>query len=455
MSGGECSSGKWGGSMKHDHLDHIHQVFESISPMWPGVRPHWITSMKHRAFEAFCTQGLPTTKDEAWRYTNLDALKQRLLRFSPPIADVECARRIVDENSLGEASHRLVFVNGVYSPELSAVGELPYGVFVGNLIHGLQHAPEQMRSLFDRESWSDGLVALNSAFLRDGFVVVLPPDTKLDRPLHALFLSGDEDLAVQPANVVISGARSSCSIIEQFVGLADQSYLTNSVTHVVAGEDAEVQHYRVQQESPNAVHIGTVDVTQHEVSRFSSYAFSFGGAVSRSSVGVRLAASRTCTTLDGLYVAGGKQHMDHYTMMDHAYPHCSSRETYRGVLDGSARGVFNGRVIVRVDAQKTDADQSNHNLLLSRNAEVDTKPQLEIYADDVRCTHGTTVGELDEEQLFYLRARGIDEVTGRALLTFAFARDIVDRVSIVALRERLERVLLSRMPEGIRIRSGI
>jgi Fe-S cluster assembly protein SufD len=441
--------------MKHDHLDHIHQVFKSISPILPGARPHWLKSMRLRAFEAFCTQGLPTTKDEAWRYTNLEVLKQRLLRFSPPITDVEGARRIVDENSFAEASHRLVFVNGTYSPELSAVGELPHGAFIGNLVHGLQHAPEQMRSLFDQMLWSDGLVALNSAFLRDGFVVVLPPDTKLDRPLHALFLSGDEDLAVQPANAVISGARSSCAIIEQFVGLGEQSYVTNSVTHVMAGEDTEVQHYRVQQESPNAVHIGTVDVTQHEASRFSSYAFSFGGALSRSSVQVRLAASRTHTTLDGLYVAGGKQHMDHYTLMDHAYPYCSSRETYRGVLDGSARGIFNGRVIVRQDAQKTDADQSNHNLLLSRNAEVDTKPQLEIYADDVRCTHGTTVGELDEDQLFYLRARGIDEVTGRALLTFAFARDIVDRVSIAPLRKRLEGLLLARMPEGERIRRGI
>jgi Fe-S cluster assembly protein SufD len=253
---------------------------------------------------------------------------------------------------------------------------------------------------------------------------------------------------VQPLNLIIAGEHARCAVIEQYVGSGDDWYYTNAVTRIDAHRNANVQHYRVQQEAPGAVHTGTVMTEQGGTSRFSSYAFSFGAALARSTITAKLAAPGTSTTLDGLYVGGGKQHLDHYTMIDHAHPRCASRETYRGVLGGAAHGVFNGRIVVREDAQKTDADQANHNLLLSRNAEIDTKPQLEIFADDVRCTHGTTVGQLDETQLFYLRARGIDERSARALLTFAFARDVIDRVEIDSLKARLEAALLTRMADA-------
>jgi Fe-S cluster assembly protein SufD len=435
--------------MKHESLDHLNHVFTALASTLPGAALPWMNERRLRAFEQFRVQGFPTRAEEAWKYTNLDVLNSKLLRFVPAVDHQRDAERLVKLHAL-EGAHRLVFVNGVWARELSDVGALPAGVFIGNLASGLEQIPELMRKHLERDtSWDNGLAAFNAAFARDGYVMHVPPHTVLDRPLQVLFIGGGEsDLAVQPLNLVVAEAYARCAAIEQYVGAHDDWYYTNALTRVAAGDHADVEHYRVQQEAPGAVHTGTVTAEQGEASRFASYAFSFGAALARSTITAKLAAPGTSTTLDGLYVGSGKQHLDHYTMIDHAHPQCASRETYRGVLDGSAHGVFNGRIVVRQDAQKTDADQANHNLLLSRNAEVDTKPQLEIFADDVRCTHGTTVGQLDETQLFYLRARGIDERAARALLTFAFARDVIDRVAIGALKARLGAILLTRMADA-------
>jgi Fe-S cluster assembly protein SufD len=437
--------------MKSESLDHLTHVFTELAPTLPGAALPWMNERRLRAFEQFRVQGFPTRAEEAWKYTNLDVLNGKRLRFEPTVdhqgyqTDVE---RLVKAHAL-EGAHRLVFVNGAWAQAQSDVGALPRGVFIGSLASALEQIPEQIHEQFERGEESDGLTAFNTAFARDGFVVLIPPHTVLDQPLHVLFIGGGEsDLTVQALNLIVAGAHARCAVVEQYVGAEDDWYYTNAVTRIHADNDADVQHYRVQQEAPGAVHTGTVMAEQRGASRFSSYVFSFGAALARSTITAKLAGPGTHTTLDGLYVGNGKQHLDHYTMIDHAHPQCSSRETYRGVLDGSAHGVFNGRIVVRQDAQKTDADQANHNLLLSRNAEVDTKPQLEIFADDVRCTHGTTVGQLDETQLFYLRARGIDERDARALLTFAFARDVIDRVAIDALKTRLEATLLTRMTDA-------
>jgi Fe-S cluster assembly protein SufD len=440
--------------MKSESLDHLTREFTALAPTLPGAALPWMNERRLRAFEQFRVQGFPTRAEEAWKYTNLDVLNGKRLRFAPAPAhqghqgyqaDIE---PLVKAHAL-EGTHRLVFVNGAWTQAQSDVGALPQGVFIGSLASALEQIPEQIHEQFERDEESDGLTAFNAAFARDGFVMLIPPHTELDKPLHVLFIGGGaSDLTVQPLNLIVAGAHARCAVVEQYVGAEDDWYYMNAVTHIRAGDHADVQHYRVQQEAPGAIHTGTVIAEQRSASRFSSYAFSFGAALARSTITAKLAAPGTHTTLDGLYVGNGKQHLDHYTMIDHAHPQCSSRETYRGVLDGSAHGVFNGRIVVRQDAQKTDADQANHNLLLSRNAEVDTKPQLEIFADDVRCTHGTTVGQLDETQLFYLRARGIDERSARALLTFAFARDVIDRVAIDALKARLEATLLTRMADA-------
>ncbi|SOE63652.1 Iron-regulated ABC transporter permease protein SufD [Burkholderia sp. D7] len=441
--------------MNHEPLDHFHQAFAALAKTLPGAEPPWLRVARRRAFECFGTLGVPTPRHEDWKYTNVAALGKRAWHFSPQRLDEAKAARLVEELTFAGREHRLVFLNGCYAPKLSRVNQLPHGAFVGSLSRALREMPDRLEAMFSTQEWHDGLAALNTAFLCDGFVVALPPDTKLDDPLHMVFLANEADLAVQPFNVVLAGARSSCAIVEQFAGLNDNLYLTNTITRIVADDYADVQHYRLQQEGNRAFHIARIDVEQRQSSHFTSHAFAFGSALSRTGIAANLSACEADVTLNGLYFAGGRQHVDHHTCIDHAQPHGTSREYYRGVLAGAARGVFNGRVIVRPDAQQTDAHQANHNLLLSRDAEIDTKPQLEIFADDVRCTHGATVGQLDESQLFYLRSRGVDETTARALLTYAFARDIVERVRIDALRGRLENLLLARMPEAGRAKDLI
>jgi len=444
--------------MKIESLDHFHEAFAQLAKRLPGAELPWLRAVRRSAFDQFNALGLPTTRHEDWKYTNVSVIGKRPWHFAsqrtdrPGLIDGSDVQGIVDELALDPAGHRLVFVNGLHAPRLSKVNGLPHGVFVGSLARALREMPQRLQGTIAAQTYADGFTALSTAFLTDGFAVVLPPGEVIDQPLHMLFLTDEGGLAVQPFNVVLAGARSGCVIVEHFVGLGGDAYWTNAVTRIVADEQADVQHYRLQQEGSKAFHIASVAAAQQRASCFTSHAFAFGAALSRTGIGTSLNAANAQATLNGLYFVGGRQHVDHHTRIDHAAPHCTSREYYRGVLDGAARGVFNGRIIVHRDAQKTDTHQANHNLLLSRDAEVDTKPQLEIYADDVKCTHGATVGQLDENQLFYLRARGVEEHTAWALLTYAFARDIVERVRIDSLRGRLESLLLARTPEGERIR---
>jgi Fe-S cluster assembly protein SufD len=441
--------------MKSESLDHFHQAFRQLENTSAGAELPWLCAARRSAFDQFDALGLPTTRHEDWKYTDVSAIGKRSWHFVPENTgriDDSDVRRVVDGLALDPAGNRLVIVDGRYVPGLSKLNDLPHGVFVGSFTRALREMPERLKGTIVSPTYADGFVALNTAFLTDGYVVVLPPGEVLDQPLHIVFLTDEAGLAVQPFNVVLAEARSGCVIVEHFVGLGDEVYWTNAVTRIIADEQADVQHYRLQQEGRKAFHIASVVATQQRASVFASHAFAFGAALSRTGIGTSLNAANAQATLNGLYFVGGRQHVDHHTRIDHAEPHGTSREYYRGVLDGAARGVFNGRVIVHRDAQQTDTHQANHNLLLSRDAEIDTKPQLEIYADDVKCTHGATVGQLDEKQLFYLRARGIEERMARALLTYAFARDVVERVRIDSLRGRLEKLLLARTPEGERIR---
>jgi Fe-S cluster assembly protein SufD len=435
-------------------LDRFHQAFGLLTGNLPGSDLPWLQAVRRRAFEQFAALGFPTTGQEDWKYTNVAAIEKRPLHFAPGGLDYVSAGK-VGQLALATASHLLVFVNGRYAPALSRLNTLPGDVFVGNLPHALHTMPERLEPVLAEQPAANGFAALNAAFFADGFAVMLPRGSVVEEPIHALFLVDEADLALQPFNVVLADASSRCAIIEHFVGLNDEPYLTNAVTRILAADGAAVDHYRLQQEGKKAFHVAAMRAEQERGSRFASHVFSLGSALSRTDIGSALNAEGAEVTLNGLYLAGGRQHVDHHTRIEHAKPRGTSREYYRGVLDGAARGVFNGRVVVHPDAQKTDSHQANHNLLLSRDAEVDTKPQLEIYADDVKCTHGATVGQLDDNQLFYLRSRGIEERMARALLTYAFARDIIERVRIDSLRGRLETILLARMPEGDRIKELI
>jgi Fe-S cluster assembly protein SufD len=422
--------------------------FERFANDGGAAGPPAIQRLRRAGLKRFTELGFPTARDEDWRFTNVaplakvpfkDATANDANRVTP--ADLERAAFPTGPGS------RLVFVNGHYAPHLSAAGTLPSGVLVGSLAMALEEHPELVESHLGQYArfQNDAFTALNTAFIRDGAFIFLPDGRVLEEPLYLLFVAtaAGEGSVAHPRNLVVCGANSQLRFVEAYLGLEDEVYFTNAVTEVVAGAGAIIDHYKLQRESVEAFHISTLQVHQARASRLSSHYLGLGGALSRNEARVVLDDEGCECTLNGLYVASGRQHMDNRTVIDHAKPHCASHELYKGILDGRAHGVFNGKIFVHQDAQKTDAKQTNQTLLLSEDAVINTKPQLEIYADDVKCTHGATIGQLDSESLFYLRSRGIGIAEARALLTFAFANDIVSRVQIPPLRERLESLLLA------------
>jgi Fe-S cluster assembly protein SufD len=426
------------------------EQFAHLESRHAGVGLPWLQRTRAVAFERFAELGFPTLRDEDWKYTSVASLEKRAFRLVPESLNGMSADEVASL-ALGD-SHLLVFVNGRHAAGLSRLGRLPSGAHVGSLAQALAERPERFEALLtrDAEALVSGFSALNAAFWADGATIDLAAGCVVEEPIQLLFITADADLAVHPRNIIRVGAGSRAEIIEHYVGVNDAVYFTNAVTHIQADASAEIIHTKLQQESLRAYHIADIRADQERDSRFTSQSFALGGLLSRNDIATRLDAEGCEATLIGLYMASGRQHMDHHTLVDHARPRGTSREFYKGVLDGAARAVFNGKVIVRPDAQQTDAHQSNRNLLLSDHAEVDTKPQLEIYADDVKCSHGATVGQLDAEQVYYLRSRGMDDASARALLTFAFAEDVATRVNCAPLRARLEQLLRGRLPEQVK-----
>jgi Fe-S cluster assembly protein SufD len=430
--------------------DLYREQFAQLESRRAGAGLPWLQRTRALAFERFAELGFPTLRDEDWKYTSVATLEKRAFRLVPESLNGVSADQVAPL-ALGD-SHLLVFVNGRHAPGLSRLGRLPSGADVGSLAQAVAKRPDRFEALLvrDAEALVNGFTALNAAFWADGATIDLAAGCVVEKPIHLLFITTDADLAVHPRNIIRAGAGSQAEIIEHYVGLNDAAYFTNAVTHIQFDTSAAVIHTKLQQESLRGYHIADIRAEQKRDSCFTSQSFALGGLLSRNDIATRLDAQGCEATLIGLYMANGRQHMDHHTLIDHARPRGTSREFYKGVLDGAARAVFNGKVIVRPDAQQTDAHQSNRNLLLSEHAEVDTKPQLEIYADDVKCSHGATVGQLDAEQIYYLRSRGMDDVAARALLTFAFAEDVATRVSCAPLRARLEQLLRGRLPEQVK-----
>jgi Fe-S cluster assembly protein SufD len=302
-----------------------------------------------------------------------------------------------------------------------------------------------------------GFSSLNTAFMQDGAVIIVPDNMTVEIPIHIIYLTDDQAgaSASGPRNLIVLGKNARATVIETYSGPDDTEYFTNSVTEVSLEAGAALDHYKLQQEGQKGFHIGSLEVWQQRDSRFYSHSISLGGKLARNDINVKLQGPGAQVILNGLYLAGGTQHIDNHTRIDHLSPHTSSKENYRGVLSGRARGVFNGKVIVHKDAQKTDAHQSNANLLLSSEAEVDTKPELEIYADDVKCSHGATVGQLDENMLFYLQSRAIPEDLAHSLLTFAFAEDVISRIQLAPVRRRLEQHVVGQLPDADRIKEFV
>jgi Fe-S cluster assembly protein SufD len=412
-----------------------------------GEGPAWLPALRKSAFERFSALGFPTTRDEDWHFTSVTPIAERTfkaLKTAPTTLTLSDLKPwLVDESW-----HRLVFVNGRLEPALSQFAELPAAVQVSTLSDALREDPEwvgqHLGALVDFDHAA--FTALNTAFMQDGVVVRVPKGEVVEVPLHIMHVTDGQaqGAALHPRLLVAAEAMSQVILVESYVGLGKASYLMNSVAEVSVGDGARVDHYKLQRESPEAFHVGTTQVTQGRDTIYHSFSYAAGAALSRTNVYTRLVGTGSEVRLNGLYVLDGAQHADHQTFVEHLAESCASRELYKGILDGSSHGVFNGKVYVDPVAQKTDGKQTNKALLLSDRARVDTKPQLEIFADDVKCTHGATIGRLDDMALFYLKSRGIGQENARSLLTYAFAADVLETIEIDALRLGLERAVFER-----------
>lgn len=435
---------------------HYLDLLSGVAARLPGNGLPWLQSVREQALERFAGLGFPTPRQEDWKYTNVQPIEKRAYRLAP----ASCLG--MDRDDLepflvrGLRAHRLVFVNGLFAQELSTSGTSPNGVVLDSLSRAFSRHPELVEAHLGKvvDPGANGFAALNAAAMVDGAFVHIGQGVTLEHPLQLLFLSTPQEEGVlsQPRNLIVAAAQSRGVVIETYMSLGACDHFTNAVTELTLEAGAEIEHYKLQQESTKAYHVATIEAYQGRDSDFTSHSVVLGGRMTRNDINTTLDATGANCRFNGLYVVDGRQHVDHHTRIDHVQPGCSSREYYKGVLDGHSRGVFNGRVCVRPAAIKTDARQTNCNLLLSANAEADTKPQLEIFADDVSCSHGATVGQLDEAMLFYLRSRGIDEKAARGMLTYGFAHDIVEQVGLEAIRGLLEDALINRLPVGVGIR---
>jgi len=410
--------------------------------------PAWLKELRDGAIARFDALGFPTTKQEAWRFTSVAALTETPFELAHPADRIP---RLADiQPFLLGAGPRLVFVNGFLVRSLST--PVSDGFRFDGLAQALVDTPELVRQhLGGYAAFAERpFAALNTAFVRDGAFVHVPARVTIDEPMQLLFLTTPGDgarLVTHPRNLIVLEREARAAVVETYATLGDGVYWTNAVTEVVVGDGARVDCYRIQRESDRAYHVAVTDVHQGRDSTANVHTVSFGAALARHDLRGTLAGTGGYLILNGLYVLAGEQHADHHTAIDHAAPHCESHEYFNGVLDDRSRGVFNGRIIVRPGAQKTDSKQTNNNLLLSRDAHADSQPQLEIYADDVKCTHGSTVGPLDPKALFYLESRGIGEVEARRLMTYGFAAEILNRMDIAPLRAQLDQIVRDSLGE--------
>lgn len=414
--------------------------------------PGWLRELREGAIARFGELGFPTTRQEEWRFTSVAPIVETPFTLADPRGAEGLAAADLAPLLLGEAApHRLVFVNGSYSAPLSQVAEFPRGVRVGSLAAALASDPELVHRHVARYAGyrDSAFAALNTAFLLDGAFVYVPARLSLEEPLQLLFLSTPHQapLVSHPRNLIVVEREARATVVETYASVADGVYWTNAVTEIVVGDGARADCYRIQRESEQAYHVATTQAHQGRDSTVNLHAAVFGAALARHDLRAVLGGPGGSLILNGLYLLRGRQHADHHTVIDHAQPHCESHEYFNGVLNDQARGVFTGRIIVRPGAQRTDSKQTNNNLLLSGEAHADSQPQLEIHADDVKCTHGSTVGPLDQRALFYLRSRGMDTEEARRLLTYGFGAEILARMEAAPLREQLDRIVRARLAD--------
>jgi Fe-S cluster assembly protein SufD len=439
--------------------------FATLAQEREGREPAWLGKIRKDAMDHFGDLGFPTTRHEEWRFTNVAPIARAAFVPAKPSPELPAPWSPSLDSPWVAGCHILVFVNGRFDAHISQLAGIPAGLRVASLAAALgesasslgNHANGLEDHLGRHAGYRDhAFVALNTALFEDGAFIQVAPNTVLKQPVVVFFATfpGAEPTVTHPRNLVLAGAGAQASFIEIHAGFhgtrveSAGPYFTNAVTELVAGENALVDYTRIQRETDHGYHIGILQVEQGRSSSVTTHSIALGGRLDREEVRAVLNGDGAEALLHGLYVIGGHQHVDNHTLIDHAKPHCASREVYKGVLDGHAGGVFNGKIAVRKDAQKTDSKQSNKNLLLSENASINTKPQLEIYADDVKCTHGATIGQIDAEAVFYLRSRGIGLEDARNLLIQAFANDILDRIKFEPLRASLRETLAARLGQA-------
>jgi Fe-S cluster assembly protein SufD len=419
-------------------LDKYLESFTEFQKRAAGRDLPWLKKLRDEAFARFCETGFPTTHDEDWRFTNVSPIARTEFSLATPRA-IRLSISDLTPWRFEDAAARLVFVDGRFAGELCESEALPGNIVFGGLKDAITSGVKVLEPHLGRylDIQRDPFSALNTAFAEDGAFLHVGRGNSLQGPIHLLFVSTQAKSArmVHPRNLLILEEETEATVIEEYISLGAGTVFCNSATELVAGENATISHYMIEREHRDAFNVSTLRIQQKRSANVASHSLLLGGGLVRNNVHPVLAGEGGECLINGLFVGNGRQHLDNYMHVEHASPHCSSRQFYNGILDDHAHGVFHGRIVVHKDAQKTDAKQTNRNLLLSDDAQIDTKPQLEIYADDVKCTHGATIGQIEENALFYLRSRGVDEVSARRLLLLAFASECLDRMKPGRARE--------------------
>jgi Fe-S cluster assembly protein SufD len=416
-------------------------------------QPAWLVPLREAGVSSFARQGFPTLQHEDWRFTNVVPISRLTFKPASEMAVNETVRQALARAAFAKlAGRRLVFLNGRYSAEMSSLRGSTPGAEAGNLGSALAKDSGFVEKHLGRyaQVQDNAFAGLNQAFFADGAYIHVRAGVTVPEPIQLIYVSAATQAGetMHPRNLIIAEAGSKVTVIESYVGISNAAYFTNAVTELVVGDDASVEHLKLQDEAADAFHVAMVQGQFGRASSASIHSFALGARLSRNNIRAKLAGEGLECILNGLYLTKDEQVADHHMIVDHAQPHCASHEYFNGILDDKSKGVFHGRILVRQIAQKTDAKQTNKNLLLSNDATADTKPQLEIYADDVKCTHGATVGQLNDESIFYLRSRGIGPETARRMLIHAFAGEIIERIRCELAREELDKIVWERLEQN-------
>jgi Fe-S cluster assembly protein SufD len=419
--------------------------FKSAAP-----QPQWLPALRQAGIASFAEAGFPTLHDEDWRFTNVAPIEKLSFHLAGAIAVNGAETKALDESVFAALpGQRLVFVNGFFSAKLSSIKPVAGGVRIENLSAALAKDSALLEKHLGQYAHTAGntFAALNQALFTDGAFIFVPAGVTVAEPVQFIYISSAKHNGetILPRNLVIAEANSKLTVVESYISTTSAAYFTNAVTEIVAGDNADVEHVKVQDEAAEAFHIATIAGEFGRASNVSVHSFALGAKLSRNNIRTKLAGEGLECILNGLYLTKDEQLADHHMIVEHAQPHCASHEYFNGILDDKSKGVFHGRILVRQIAQKTDAKQTNKNLLLSDDATADTKPQLEIYADDVKCTHGATIGQLNDESIFYLRSRGIGTDMARQMLIHAFAGEIIERIQCESAREVIDKLVWDRL----------